>query len=123
MKLTVEEVAKRTGLTESTVRQYARQKKLGKLEGRSKVFTLAEAKKLGGLKDGSKKVKRAKRPAAARPKARRSPKREARVAVRKEPPKAEAKLPSNEKKSFWSFLGIGGKPKTKVSLMDVKGRR
>ena len=123
MKLTVEEVAKRTGLTESTVRQYARQKKLGKLEGRSKVFTLAEAKKLGGLKDGSKKAKRAKRPAAARPKTRPSPKRDARVTVQKEPAKTEAKLPSNEKKSFWSFLGIGGKPKTKVSLMDVKGRR
>ena len=74
MKLTIQAVAKMTGLSESTVRQYAWQKKLGKLEGRTKVFTLAEAKKLGGLKNGSaakrerKKLPTSKRAAKVRPK-------------------------------------------------------
>ena len=44
MKLTVKDVARITGLSIGTVRSYAWRLKLGKREGRSKVFTLEEAK-------------------------------------------------------------------------------
>ena len=46
MKYTVELVAKMTGLSPSSVRVYAIQRKLGKLEGGKKLFTLEEVNKL-----------------------------------------------------------------------------
>jgi len=36
------------------------------------------------------------------------------------PASSQPAAPQGEKKSFWSFLGIGGKPKAKVGLMDVR---
>ncbi len=47
MKLSVQDVAKKTGLSISTVRQYAWRMKIGKKEGTKKFFTLDEAKKIG----------------------------------------------------------------------------
>ena len=46
MKLTVEDVAKLTGFTAGTVREYARRMRLGTIEGRKKFFTKAEVKQL-----------------------------------------------------------------------------
>jgi hypothetical protein len=63
MKLTVRDVAKMTGLSISTVRQYSWRMKVGKKEGTTKYFTHDEAKAIGsgnhkrGPKKGSKRVK------------------------------------------------------------------
>lgn len=46
MKLTVEDVAQLTGLAPGTVREYARRMGVGKIEGRRKYFTKAEAKQI-----------------------------------------------------------------------------
>lgn len=43
--------------------------------------------------------------------------------ARKEPPKAEPKPPVSKKRSLWSLLGIGKKPKTKIGLMEVKTKQ
>lgn len=118
MKLSVEAVAKMTGLSPSTVRQYAWERKIGKIEGRAKVFTLAEAKKLGGLKDGFRKTK----PKAAPKKAKTAVKRTTPAKVSLAPANATPRPPAIEKRSFWSFLGIGRKPKEKVSLMEVRAK-
>jgi hypothetical protein len=58
MKLTVQDVAKKTGLSISTVRQYSWRMKLGKKEGTRKFFTDAEAKRIGS---GSRKLKTTKK--------------------------------------------------------------
>ena len=122
MKLTIQAVAKMTGLTESTVRQYAWQKKLGKLEGRTKVFTLAEAKKLGGLKGASATRQRRKKPATRRRSAA-SPKKAIPAKGATKSPKADQEQSIKKRRSFWAFLGIGGKPKSKVSLMQASVRK
>jgi hypothetical protein len=44
MKLAVKDVARITGLSVATVRSYASRMKLGKREGRYKVFSMKEAK-------------------------------------------------------------------------------
>jgi hypothetical protein len=122
LKLTIQAVAKMTGLSESTVRQYAWQKKLGKLEGRTKVFTLAEAKKLGGLKSTSATKKRRKKPTTRRPSAAR-PKKAMPAKGTAESSKTERKQSVKEWRSFWAFLGIGRRPKAKVSLMHASVKK
>jgi hypothetical protein len=92
---------------------------LGKLEGRTKVFTLAEVSKLGRRKNGVKPTQRQKKP---RPQ-RESPEMRLRKAVprksAKKPGKVERKPLMKERRSFWAFLGIGRGQKTKVSLMHA----
>ena len=107
MRLSVVAVSKMTGFTESTVRQYAWKMKLGKKEGRQKFFTIAEAKKLGGLKDGSKKVKRARKPVAKKRKTTAKVVKPGQVVPKKELGKQELRGVDARKRSFWSFLGIG----------------
>ena len=119
MKLTVEAVAKMTGLSASTVRQYAWERKIGTKEGRLRVFTIAEAKRLGGLKEGTRR-KRPRRKAVAKPRA--SHGKVTVSPVNREPPRTEARQPELEKRSFWSFLGIGRKPKPKVNLMEARNK-
>jgi hypothetical protein len=46
MKLTAEEVSKLTGFTKATVLNYAWRLGVGKIEGRQKVFTKAEVKRI-----------------------------------------------------------------------------
>jgi hypothetical protein len=106
MKLTVEDVSQMTGLSKHTVLQYAWEKKLGKKEGRQKFFTLAEAKKLGGLKDASKMKKGVKKQVA---KKRKAAVKAGKVTLKKEAVKKEQKSADTGKRSFWSFLGIGRK--------------
>jgi hypothetical protein len=118
LKLTIQAVAKMTGLSESTVRQHAWQKKLGKLEGRTKVFTLAEAKKLGVLKSTSATKQKRKKPATRRPITARQRKPTPSKGA-KESSKTEQKQSAKERRSFWGFLGIGRKPKTKGGLMQA----
>lgn len=122
LKLSIQAVAKMTGLSESTVRQYAWQKKLGKLEGRTKFFTLAEAKKLGGLKSASVEKQKGKKPATKRAKTVR-PRKAIAAKAAVESPKTEQKQFVKERRSFWSFLGIGRKPKAKVSLMQASVKK
>jgi predicted transcriptional regulator len=75
MKLSVEDVAKMTGLSVSTVRQYSWRMKVGTKEGTRKLFTREEAKKIGSgtlpaakraktKKAKGKKPKSVKKPAA-----------------------------------------------------------
>ena len=73
MKLTVQDVAKKTGLSISTVRQYSWRMKLGKKVGTKKFFTPAEATKIGSgtrgatkKKAGKKAVKKSKKGSAGR---------------------------------------------------------
>jgi len=119
LKLTIQAVAKMTGLRESTVRQYAWQKKLGKLEGRTRVFTLAEAKKLGGLASGSQGRRGRKKSATTKRAARTKENKQTQPARTKDLPAAERKRPWKESRSFWTFLGFGRKPKAKVGLMQA----
>ena len=91
MKLTVKDVAKLSGLSESTIRVYSWRKKLGTVEGGKKYFTRAEVSKMskaakpeGYAKGKPIKTKPPKPPVKA-----------------KEEPKQEPKKPS-----FWSFLGF-----------------
>ncbi|MGD0728343.1 MAG: hypothetical protein ABSB63_22775 [Spirochaetia bacterium] len=139
MKITVEAAARMTKLSVSSVRQISAKLRLGKQEGGKKVFTMAEVKKLEGQKKAPRKAKkaaksaRAAKPAATRKpasakRASRAPKPVVQKAVKKpvqkkEEPKAEAKAPAVEKRPFWGFLGIGRKQKTKVSIMELQGRK
>ena len=123
MKLTIQAVAKMTGLSESTVRQYAWERKLGKQEGRQRVFTLAEAKKLGGSKEGSNKRKKTKKSTTTKRNRKARPKKPTLAVVRNEAQKVELEPPVKEKRSFWAILGVGRKPKAKISLMEVKGKK
>jgi len=79
----------------------------------------------------SRKTKPARGKAAASkakktaPKAAKAPRKAPAKAPRetaKAAPPAEQKQPQKERRSFFSFLGIGGKPKQKVSLMQVKNK-
>lgn len=129
MKITVEAAAKMTKLSVSGVRQISAKLKLGKIEGGKKVFTMAEVKKLKGQKAGPRKTKKSAKPAATRKPAavKRAPRASKPVvqkAVQKrEEAKVEAKAPAVEKRPFWGFLGIGRKQKTKVSIMDLQGKK
>jgi hypothetical protein len=122
VKITIQAVAKMTGLSESTVRQYAWEKKLGKLEGRTKVFTLAEAKKLGGLKSASATRQKRKKPTTRRPITPR-PRKAVPSKGAVESPKTEQKQSAKERRSFWAFLGIGRKPNARVSLMEARAKK
>jgi len=120
MKYTVESIAKATGLAGSTIQRYAWSMKLGKIEGKRKVFTEAEAKKLSTMKDGSGRAARRRKPVSAKRATKPQPKKVSPSVVKKETPIAELKTLPAEKRSFWSFLGVGTKPKAKVSLVATK---
>jgi hypothetical protein len=70
----------------------------------------------------SKAVKRASAGRKAKPKARKPAPAKARKVPPKAELKAEPKPPVSEKRSVWSFLGIGKKAKPKVGLMEVKNK-
>jgi hypothetical protein len=103
LKLTIQSVAKMTGLSESTVRQYAWERKLGKRGGRTKVFTLAEAKKLGGLKSASAKRQKPKKSVSRRRRAA-SPKKAIPAKGATRSPKSEQAQSIKKRRSFWAFL-------------------
>lgn len=42
--------------------------------------------------------------------------------VRRAARKVAPTQPEPEKRSFWSFLGVGRKPKAKVGLMEVRSK-
>jgi hypothetical protein len=123
LKLTVQAVAKMTGLSESTVRQYAWEKKLGKRDGKSKVFTVAEAKEIGGpkngrrTKQGKRRITSTKKATSARP-SRHLSDRKAEVAT-----KVVQERPTEKRRSFWAFLGIGRKPKKKVGIKEASVKK
>jgi hypothetical protein len=110
MKHTVESIARATGLAPSSVQKYAWSMKLGQREGRKMVFTDSEARKLGlGKKrPTSGKLVSRTRSVAVQP------------VAGKEVPKVESKPAATERRSLWGVLGIGKKPKAKVSLITSK---
>jgi hypothetical protein len=63
MKLTVQDVAKITGLSIATVRQYSWRMKLGTKVGTKKFFTSVEAKKIGSGSRSAPRKKAGKTPA------------------------------------------------------------
>jgi excisionase family DNA binding protein len=128
--LTIDEVAKITGLTRNTIQVYSSRKKLGTKVGAQRLFTQADVKQLVGSaseKGRKKPAKTAK--TAAKPKkkaakkgatprtapARKSAARPA-AAPRKAEPQAAAPAP---KRSFFSFLGFGKKPAKAVKISDL----
>jgi hypothetical protein len=123
MKITVEAAAKMTKLSVSSVRQKSAKLKLGKQEGGKKIFTMAEVKKLKGVKQGPRKAKKAKKPAARKRVTSSRASKPVPAVHKKEEVKVEAKAPVIEKRPFWGFLGIGRKPKAKVSLMALDGKK
>jgi hypothetical protein len=86
VKLTIKDVAKMSGLADSTIRQYAWERGIGRIEGRTKVFTPAEAQKLSG------KSKRSKSPGRQ---------------VKAEGLKIETAQVVARRRSVWSILGFG----------------
>lgn len=107
MKYTVDSISKATGLAGSTIQRYAWSMKLGKIEGKKKIFTETEAKKLGL---GAKKAISVN---SGRPRANALP-----PAVKKDTPQMESKPPAAERRFLWGILGIRKKPKEKVSLLS-----
>jgi hypothetical protein len=123
MKITVEAAAKMTKLPVSSVRQISTKLKLGRKEGGKKVFTMAEVKKIGGVKDGPRKTKKTGRPAARKRVSASPASATAPAAKKNQQVRTAARVPVVEKRPFWSFLGIGKKPKAKVSLMELDGKK
>ncbi|MGA2379945.1 MAG: hypothetical protein ABSG85_11625 [Spirochaetia bacterium] len=95
---------------------------MGNLEGRTKVFTLAEAKKLGGLKSATATTRPRKKPSTKRF-AKVRPRKAVPAKIAKESSKTEQKQPVKERRSFWSFLGIGRKPKARVGIMQASVKK
>jgi hypothetical protein len=91
----------------------------------SKAGKPAKARKPAKAAKTAKPVKRAagRKPAAAK----RAPRATTPVAQKpvqkKEEVKVAVKAPAVEKRPFWGFLGIGRKQKTKVSIMELQGKK
>jgi hypothetical protein len=125
--LTIDEVAKITGLTRNTIQVYSSRKKLGTKVGAQRMFSQDDVKKLVGSASGKGKKKPAKTPVAAaavKPKKTSAKKAQnapapARAARAKKaaatpaaaPRKTEAQHATQApRRSFFSFLGFGKKP-------------
>jgi DNA-binding transcriptional MerR regulator len=135
MKLTIEELSKRTKLSIPTLRVYVSRQKLGTKIGNNRFFSQADVDKLmkgskksggkGKSKAGARKAAPARKPrkAAAKkaPRAAAAKKPAAPVKPAPQPEKVELKAKA-QKRSFWSRLFGGGRPAQKISLMQVKKR-
>ena len=120
MNLTIEQLAKATKLSVSTIRVYASQRNLGKKIGNKRVFTEADVQKL--LK-GSKKSPPKKTPKAPVKKTSKRATKPESIKVTK--PRAIISAPSpvaakTVKPSFFSRLFGGRKNQKKVGIMDAK---
>jgi hypothetical protein len=98
VKLTIKDVAKMSGLAESSVRQYAWERGIGRIVGRTKYFTPSEARKLS-----AKRSKTSSRKTQAE-----GPKIEPEQVV-------SGRQAVVRKRSVWSFLGFG-EAKSKVGI-------
>jgi DNA-binding transcriptional MerR regulator len=121
--LTIDDVIKLTGLSRNTIQVYASQQKLGTKVGNKRLFTPAEAKKLGGSAKAAKGT--GKGPAKKTPIAKaKKPARKKSPSTPAKPKKAKAKqavapvqkkteqandVQRVQKRSFFSFLGFGAK--------------
>ncbi len=134
MRMTIEELSKRTKLSIPTLRVYVSRQKLGTKVGNNRFYSQADVDK---LMKGSKR-KSAGRPAAgSRAKAKgpgkprksaprktaraAAPRKQAAVAKPAPQPAPVAAPAKPERRSFWSRL-FGGRPAQKISLMQVKKR-
>lgn len=120
MKLTVEQVAKKTNLSTATVRLYASRKKLGTKEGNRRYFSQKDVDLLTKTpSSGGRKRKAAKKAAPAKRKV--GGKKPA-TAVSTFAAAIPAKpAPKPESRSFWSFFRR--QPTQKVSLLDAKVKK
>ncbi len=141
MRLTIEELSKRTKLSVPTLRVYVSRQKLGTRIGNNRFFSQADVEKLmKGSKRGAGKGRGAKArktgPAARSARAKQARSRPARAKpVRKAPAAAKPATPVRPavaapvaarpeqkpvKRSFWSRLFGGRRPPQKISLMQAK---
>ncbi len=134
MRLTIEELSKRTKLSVPTLRVYVSRQKLGTKIGNNRFFSQADVEKLmKGSKRGAGKGRRAKARKAGSSvrsaKAKQARTRPARVKPARKAPVAAAKpaappvaRPEQKpvKRSFWSRLFGGRRPPQKISLMQAK---
>jgi hypothetical protein len=136
MKLTIEELSKRTKLSIPTLRVYVSRQKLGTKVGNNRFFSQVDVDKLmkgskrGGARKPAKAAKAAKAAKSSPPAKTARKKTAARKAVRKPvvpskpvaapaPQKPELKA-KPARRSFWSRLFGGRKQTQKISLMDAK---
>ncbi len=131
MKLTIEELSKRTKLSIPTLRVYVSRQKLGTKVGNNRYFSQADVDKLlkGSKKSGrkaakgskSRKVAPSRKPAKAKS-ARAKAVRKVPVSVKAPTPKVERPEPKPQtvKRSFWSRLFGGPKKPQKIALMQAK---
>lgn len=120
MNLTIEQLAKVTKLSVSTLRVYTSQRNLGKKVGNKRVYTQADVQKL--VKSSTKPSRKRASPSL--------PKRKIESAAKPEPvaltkPKpvdipAEPVVAKPVKSSFWSRVFGGRRDNKKIGLMDVK---
>jgi hypothetical protein len=137
MKLTIEELSRRTKISVPTLRVYVSRKNLGKREGNKRVFSEDDVQKLlKGEKRSKKSVKapgsrgkkraqasRKRGPAKKRAAARKSSAKKSapvKATPSKPAPAKDAPQARPVQRSFWDFLR--GKPKTsqKVGLLEAK---
>jgi len=122
MKLTIEQLSKRTKLSVPTLRVYVSRQKLGTKVGNRRFFSLPDVQKLLKNSKGSKvkgkqrekTVKAAKKPTHTRASKQSTFKPKAPLATVREP------IAKTEKRSFWSFLLGTRTPKQKVNLLQAK---
>ena len=107
MKLTVKDVAKRSGLSESTIRVYSWRMKLGTVEAGKKYFTQAEADKMtkAAATQGGEKGKTARKK-ASKPSVKQKWKPRSKPKDQPREPQIEQPKEPQKKPSFWRFLGL-----------------
>jgi hypothetical protein len=132
MKLTIEELSKRTKLSIPTLRVYVSRQKLGTKVGNNRYFSQADVDKLmkGSKRGGGRKTAKAAKAAKSSRPARTARKKTAVTRARKPVVAAKpAPAPQVQKpelkarparRSFWSRLFGGPKKPQKISLMDAK---
>ena len=128
MSLTVEQLAKATKLSVSTVRVYASQRNLGKKVKGKRVFSQADVQTLlkGSEKSSPKKTIKAPARTASKKASKKTSKKSIKtVEVKAAKPKPVISKPipvvaTTVKPSFWGRLFGNRKTQKKVGLMDAK---
>jgi DNA-binding transcriptional MerR regulator len=124
MKLTIDQVAKLTGLSVSTVRAQTSKQHLGTKVGNKRSYTQGDVQKLiksSGKRKTSRKPKDAKKQASRNLKTSKSAGKQTPIKnVSKSQPTESVSAVTLQKKSFWAFIFPRARQKAKVSLLEVK---
>ncbi len=120
MNLTIEQLAKATKLSVSTLRVYASQRDLGKKVGNRRVFTQADVQTL--LKGSRKPPRKNGTKAPVKKANRKAAKPEFDAATKPKPVDVVSKpvVAKPLKPSFWNRVFGGTRSQKKISLMDVR---